>query len=212
MDWLVRLYTGFNKDLFAGECPSPSFNINRSRKAILHFQPPAVLEVGRMATTATMEGVVDDLLHSLVHIYNHIEGVLDHTTHNQYHNQSFADRATSIGLYVAKHKSRGWSLTFVDEKKARAASGTVLIPDNESKGKLAKVILGLQPSDDDLERLKEQVRTVVAGRTAKQYSYKYVCRCASPHNAVRTGRGPESDHALDATCNRCKAQFRLSKD
>lgn len=210
MDWLLRLYIEFNTDLFNGECPSPTFTINRSRKAIIHFQPPAVLEVGSMATKASLLDAITDLLHCLVHAHNHSKGVLDHTPHNQYHNQRFAEKATSIGLYVARHKARGWSETFVEEKSALVVSAELLAPDDASKAKLADLLAKLAIPAGEMEALSQQVR-LATDRATKQYSFKYICRCKSPHNAVRTGRRPESENALDATCNRCKAKFTLHK-
>lgn len=94
MDWVQEVYSGLNRSLFGGSLPKVGFEVNTSRKTIFHFDPPATVEVGTGMAMASMSDMLDDLVHSMVHMHNYQLGVPDHVG-NQYHNQHFMEACSA---------------------------------------------------------------------------------------------------------------------
>lgn len=210
MEWLSETYNTFNAELFEGKLPKVAFEMNVARKAIFHYSPPSKIEIGADMAKATAATVADDLLHAMVHIKNHKEGVPDHTS-NQYHNQHFSSAALSIGLYVCVLKNRGWALTVSREADARRCE-RVLAPAEKTNQRLRGVIETAAIPTGKLNALRRSVAQRLAAKPKRHFALKYVCLCKPPFNNVRSGRRPDGDHPLDITCNICNAKFVLAED
>lgn len=114
-----NLYQQLSEALYETPLPQPRFEKNLGRKFVFHYRSPNIVEIGGLAITAKRIQILDDMAHVLVHVVNHMQGVQDHTA-NQYHKHEFRDAALAIGLIVACHPTRGWGLTFSQEKDAKA--------------------------------------------------------------------------------------------
>jgi hypothetical protein len=206
MLWLDETYCFFNSTLFKGELPQVFFTINADRKAIFHFVPPYTMEVcAKMDEVSSITEVLDDLLHSMIHIANHRSGLPDYTA-NQYHNAHFCSAALSLGFYVVKSKGRGWAITFSNREAAK--DQVYVKPSVAANKKLRSAISQIKLNSRNLEDLKGLIHEKLSTKNTREYLLRYVCRCEPPYNAVRTGRKPDGDHPLNATCNDCGACFQ----
>ena len=108
---LERCFNHLSEGLFDSRLRTPTFTIQPEKKVILRFMPESYhILVGSEFATASVEGICESLLHEMVHIWNLYKKVVDCTS-NQYHNRKFLDAALHVGLYVLRHKTKGWGVT-----------------------------------------------------------------------------------------------------
>lgn len=198
-----------NERLFEGTLASPTFEKDLGRKCVFHFTPPNSYQYGSEIVTAAADVVTADLLHTMIHAKNHASGVVD-STQNQYHNTHFLQEALRIGFCVVWHKSRGWSLTFPDPEEA-GKLGKFRCPDDTANRTLRAVLAEVKFPKGPLATWQRGLAGELADKPKKTFLLKYICKCPTPHNNVRSGRRPEGDHPLDITCNVCKAKFVVER-
>jgi len=68
------------------------------------------------------EEIMETLVHEMVHHANALDGI-DDCSRNQYHRESFRDRAESVGLVVEKEGRRGWSKTALSNELKERIQG-----------------------------------------------------------------------------------------
>jgi hypothetical protein len=217
MQWLTEVYDGLNEKLFESALPPVTFELNVTRKAIFHYVNPttldpvesAGLEVGADMATASQAAIIDDLIHCMIHIRNHQQGVPDHTIPNQYHNRHFMSLALQVGMTLAQHPNRGWALTFSTPPNG-SRKLKLVHPQPAVRLRLQRVLAKIDLPKKELSGFRAQIRTRLTGKQSKEYLLKYTCQCAAPYNTIRSGRRPDGDHPLDITCNVCRGKFKLA--
>lgn len=205
-------YSELNKQLFSGRLPEPEFRYATNRKGIFSFVRPNVIQIGGEVCQATPVEALDELVHVMVHILNHLDGVVDHTQ-NQYHNANFRDTALAMGLVVGCHKSRGWGVTSSDEQRIDCMK--LATPCDAARQRLAKAYKTVRDvanfSDASFEAVRgDAIRLVESKPAKKQFLLRYTCKCPPPHNSIRSGRRPDGSNPLHAKCLTCGAKFCLS--
>lgn len=179
---LRRAFTFLNGELFDSELPTPAFVIGGTKKSVFSFDRLNYqIATEKLFGKAPFEAMLDDLIHQMCHISNHMKGIKDETN-GGYHNRKFAKIADNVGLKTTKQKGRGHVVEIGVGKKA--------IFDE-----LRKAL------NCDLFVAKEE-------KTKKKYFLKYVCGCPSPHNSIRSGRRPDGQHKLNVVCQDCGQIFK----
>jgi hypothetical protein len=205
---LERVFNVFNRCLFGNKLRSPTIAIYLEKKVIFRYLPESDhLVVGAKFASASVEEVYESLLHEMCHIANHAEKEIDCTA-NQYHNSKFLDTALFVGMYVIRHKTRGWGITkFVPHigEKARKP-GAVAVHRRDEACAEADINKELF-----CETQKEIKRTLKIRGPKKVCFLKYECDCPPPHNSIRSGRRPTGSYPLSVKCGVCGALFRCSE-
>lgn len=203
---LINAYQTFNKELFEDQLPVNDFITNPKRSGIFSFSPPATVAFCKHFPDVTKQAILDDLIHQMIHIENYQRGIEDHTS-NQYHKRNFCTRALEVGLNVGYDSSRGWAITSTsvdfNSKKIRRAEKKIT-------KKLVSLYDHIDLSLDIIVDFQNQLRVEFENRQLKQYQLKYICSCDPPHNTIRSGRRPDGQRPLDASCNICNAKFVIS--
>lgn len=201
-----KAYKLLNQDLFQSKLPTVDFSISLSRKDIFQFSSPNVFEIGTGLITARPVDIIDDLLHNMVHVYNHIQDTQD-VTQNQYHNLAFCDKALEVGLIVTCHKTRGWGVTHTDpdveEEKIRH-------PEKKASSRRSLSYSKIELPVEGLAEFQSQLQERLGCKPIKQFQFKYICRCDPPF-IVRVGTRPDGDRCLLAECKRCNTNFVLDE-
>lgn len=206
IDLFTKAYDLLNQGLFNSKLPTVGFTSTLTRKDILHFAPPDVFEIGTGFITARPVEIIDDLLHNMVHVYNHVNGEQDVTT-NQYHNLAFCDKALGVGLIVTCHKTRGWGITHTDPD---AKTDKIRTPKDDVNQKRNAVYDEIKFPVEDLAKYQRKLQDSLEDKPNKQFQFKYVCKCEPPH-IVRVGTRPEGPRSFEAKCLRCDTNFALDE-
>lgn len=106
--------------------------------------------------------VVGTLLHEMVHLYCHMNGIKDTSRQGWYHNQQYKKAAEAHGLIVTKSDKYGWAHTKLDEETSKW---------------LAK-----RKATEDFG-LHRRAVPKKQRKTVKSHSIKYQCPCCG--NSVR---------------------------
>ena len=201
-----KAYQLLNQDLFHSKLPTVEFSISLSRKDIFQFSSPNLFEIGTGLITARPVEIIDDLLHNMVHVYNHTHDKQD-VTQNQYHNLDFCEKALEVGLIVVCHKTRGWGVTHtdpdVDIEKIRH-------PNKESASKRSLTYGKIELPVDGLAEFQSELQERLGDKPIKQFQFKYICQCEPPF-IVRVGTRPDGDRCLLAECKHCNTKFVLDE-
>lgn len=204
-DCLESLYKSFNKSFFRGNLPRPNFVPNLQRRQTFYFRSPAIIEVGSGFAEASKERILDDLLHSMIHLHNWSVGKPD-VTRNQYHRNEFSALAVKLGLFVAYQHTRGWAVTASNRQRLSSFS-RIRAP--ECRDRLRQIYEQVHWPAEEIAKLQDQINEDMIARPRKQFQFKYVCNCDSPF-IVRVGRRPDSPTPFQAVCNYCNTKFVLA--
>lgn len=204
---LKKTFKQLNEMLFENELKEVEFVINLGKKTIFSFKKPDLFEIGSLSIVSSERVILDDLVHTMIHLYHFQNNIEDYTS-NQYHHRCFCEKALQVGFFVGLHSTRGWSLTTSDSNDLKEGS-KFRKPDKFATEKLLvcyhKVVWGSM-----LEKFKFQLKSIIKARPRKDYQLKYVCNCA-PQVIVRSGKRPDSCTPLNITCNECRSKFFLEK-
>jgi hypothetical protein len=207
IDLFTKAYESLNKGLFDSKLPTTiEFSPTLNRKDIFHFGPPDVFEIGTGFITARPVEIIDDLLHNMVHVYNHVQDTPD-VTQNQYHNLAFCEKALDVGLIVVCHKTRGWGVTHTDPD---ALTDKIRHPKETATTKRSEVYDQIKLPDESLAEFQRELQEKLGDKPAKQFQFKYVCKCDPPF-IVRVGKRPDGDRPFDARCGYCDTIFVLDE-
>ena len=121
---LERLFDAFNKELYAGKLPFPAITIQTTgnRNAYGWFWAETWESEGKKVHELNMsaeylsrdvEDICETLLHEMVHLYCHENGI--HDCKNNYHNKSFKEACAYIRLNCEKGSRNGFSLTSLSD-------------------------------------------------------------------------------------------------
>ena len=203
---LEQIFHHFNATLFQNRLCLPVHVIQVDKKVVVRYEGKSRhMTIGDKFATATIQQILVEYLHEMVHMYNQVLGVDDCTS--QYHNKHFMSAAIGIGLHVVRTKSQGWAITgttpFQDVK-----ADDYRKPPQESEANLLKAIAALKISERDIETTQKQMRDILKKtKPPKPCFLKYECQCPPPHNSIRSGRRPTGPHAPKITCKVCKCDF-----
>lgn len=116
--FFLRTYMVFNKELYRGILPLPDFFVVLSRKECKNewctsFNGSITVKITYNSLIKSIEKdtVLQDLLHQMVHIYCHINGIKDTTRQGRYHNRNFRQVAQDYGLEVETDPGCGARIT-----------------------------------------------------------------------------------------------------
>ena len=206
INFLLKTFDHLNSCLFEAKLATPLFEVKIDRDDIFYFVKPNTIQIGSAFCAISLNQVIDELLHCMIHIRNHQEKLPDHTV-NQYHNQHFANVALGIGMTVQKQKSRGWSLVSVS---SYIGPNDFLTPDTTKQKNLHKIVSTIKLSDKGFCNFQTEIRNGFKANPKRQFLLKYTCSCHPPHNTIRSGRRPDGAHPLNVTCNICGQKFSHS--
>jgi predicted SprT family Zn-dependent metalloprotease len=202
-DYLDEFFRSFNASFFQGRLPKTTFVPNFQRKQTFFFRSPRIIEVGLGFLEANKEVMLDDLLHSMIHLHNWSVGKPD-VTRNQYHRNEFSAMAVKVGLFVAYQHARGWAVT-ASERKRLSSYSRIRAP--ECRDQLREAYQQIE-WPKDMAAVQHRVAAEVSARPRKQFQFKYVCQCNPPY-IVRVGRRPDGATPFKAICDYCNAKFVL---
>lgn len=127
------------------------------------------------------EAVAESVIHEMVHLVNHANGIKD-TTKN-YHNAKYKDTAEQFGLIVEKGgKTIGYGYTSLGAELN------------------ARVIAELQPDASAYDLVLRELEKAKPKKTKKQ-AVTWDCGCTKVRASVK----------VDATCNACGKKFKKAK-
>lgn len=201
---IEEAYKKLNDKLFGSRLPLPNIQVDISRKYVMRWELAGnFLYIGAPFAKATTLGVLEALVHEMIHIENHQKEITD-VKANQYHNSKFLKSALAIGFFVRRHPSQRWSLT-----TAHMPSASCHKPDSEQNKKLLAVLESINFCPKNLEKdINFVMATLKDSKPTKSFFLKYECKCPPPHNSIRSGRRPDSPNALDILCRKCQAVFQ----
>jgi hypothetical protein len=205
-----RSFHHFNIHLFDEQIPLPSFLQSIDRRQGIRFSASedgnSLIALGYEVCRLEVGDLLGELLHEMVHAYNHVRGLID-VTSNQYHNGVFLEGALRIGLCVVRHKTRSWGYTFIEP---RLGTLEQRLATEEARANLAGLIQHLNFDTTILLACRAGLK--IKKDRPKQFLIKWVCDCPPPHNSIRSGRRPHSQHAPRLRCETCKTLLRPEDD
>jgi hypothetical protein len=206
---LEKVFDVLNQAFFDGKLPTPSFLIQIEKKVIFRFVPESYnLVIGSKFAESSLEQILVDMLHKMVHIYNKNRNMCDCTS-NQYHNKKFLEVALRVGLFVTRHKTRGWGVTHLSKENNKSTRK----PFPRDVEYRSKVLKKLSINTEVIEQAQSEIAAIVQAKGKSKVCFlKYECGCPPPHNSIRSGRRPDGLHPLNATCMICGKPFVCSKD
>ena len=207
-----RVYEVLNSRLFEGKLKPVKIEIQpRKKVALRYFSESETLVIGSDFTNlkhgAPGHEILTALLHEMIHIRNHQNGVVDCTT-NQYHNKNFLQSALAVGLVVIKHKTQGWAITTTIYPRNVVDRDYIRKPQKEATLSLMEVFNSIKLDKSICKNARTAIRMKLKEeKPTKNYFLKYVCNCHPPHNSIRSGRRPDGPNALHIQCLDCRSTF-----
>jgi len=200
---LEKVFKIFNKHVFGNKLKFPKHILQPDKKVVFRFVPESYsFLIGSKFSTLKHCNLLSEYLHEMVHIENYRLGIIDLTS-NQYHNKQFLKTALGVGFYVSKHKNQGWAVT--QFKKGLDFEKPVPLIEKKLTSCLKQIDIDL--NSIDLGQL--EVLRISTLQPAKICFLKYVCKCAPPHNSIRSGRRPDGPNPLNILCKECGSGFVL---
>lgn len=202
---MAALFDHFGAKLFGGAIRRPStLYLDPSKLFSCKWMASSNAIVAGSSAILSCVGFHVDYLHELVHLHRYQR---DGSQSGHYHDRFFGNDACSVGLYVRRHSTHGWSLTTIEPPDQ---PDRTLAPTAEARERLASVIQS-SPMNAVWQGCATEVGLALRQQTpSKKFLLKYVCDCPPPHNSIRCGRRPGSPQAPDIRCNRCGGCFRCS--
>lgn len=118
-----RMFKSLNEALFEGMLPTPILYFHdqhqsrTSKEEKWESQGKLRYEIGLSldAINLSIEELTSELLHEMIHLYCHENGINDTSRGGTYHNGQFKEVAENYGLICNKDEKRGWTTTPSDE-------------------------------------------------------------------------------------------------
>jgi len=202
---LNKAYGVLNENLFEGNLQPPSFRVDLTVKPAFRYRgerSPDII-IGAGFSEISVNGILDGLLHVMIHVRNYALGIEDCTT-NQYHKRAFSEKALDLGLAVMKTPSRGWGVT-TSQRSEWLKFEEVRTPTSLQVRKRHDAYEKVHINLATLSKFKAEIKEKLNSVKKKQFQFKYVCECPPPHNSIRSGR-----KHLNAGCRDCGAKYKIS--
>lgn len=206
---MQEAYQAINNGLFGGTLFTVNILVSPKRKFSIKFvHEENSIIIGGGLSRLDSANILPQLLHEMVHIFNHQKGIED-VTANQYHaTKYFLPIALSVGLVVIKHKSQGWSITSVAVPPNSVGKEFIRKPDDATIQKRDDVFGKIFFNKDLIAKTQEEIKKRADdSKPAKTFFLKYICNCPPPHNSIRSGRRPDGINALNIVCMNCRSKF-----
>lgn len=123
---LQVMYTRYNAHCFGGSLPTDcviSLEPAGKKKALGWFTTAETWEIqnekkyGIVIASDHLDrpplDILGTLVHEMVHLHNHLDGIEDCSRSGQYHNTKFKSAAEAAGLAVEKMQGFGWAKTWI---------------------------------------------------------------------------------------------------
>jgi len=203
---LERAFSVLNAKLFGGILKMPPVVIDTKKKLSIRYQSENLV-IGIDFINIDYHDLLLVLLHEMIHIANHQEGVVDCTA-NQYHNKRFLAKALEVGLVVKKHKTQGWGITGTNIPKGGVDGDLVRVPEKPAIQRRVKTFNEVNIDKQIFREAKNNIADKAGrARPPKACFLKYVCKCPPPHNSIRSGRRPDGANPLRIRCEQCGSLF-----
>src|SRR4051812_40726923 len=124
---LQRTFEVLNHHLFSDALRMPDFIFMPKKKvAVRYISDTNQMVFGGDLSGLDVQGLLISLLHEMVHMRNHAQGIVDCRS-NQYHNKEFMQAAVAVGLVCVRHRNQGWvtSLTVPKGEEAEVPPADV---------------------------------------------------------------------------------------
>lgn len=201
---LENLFSQLNEGFFGGELPIPTHVVHPEKKVVFKFTSNSyTIWIGSKFSDSKQD-IVLFYLHEMIHIWNMKHRTVDCTS-NQYHNKRFLEKALECGLYVARHKTQGWSRVSWDSIKAKKID--LCVPKQAAIDKRKQIVSAIKVNNDIIGDAQDTLRGLLFCNKPKQCFLKYACKCPAPHNSIRSGRRPDGPNALSIKCEKCGEVF-----
>jgi hypothetical protein len=212
VEQIEAAYDVLNRRLFGRVLPKCEMTFSPRSKHLIRWMPESdQYSIGSELAVATLQDILVQLAHEMVHRKNSMDGLVDCTS-NQYHNHKFLAVALGVGLYVAYQKTQGWCTTLA-EAPVGYDPQSVKVPESQALKRREEAFAKCELTEEAVEAAREQIRRVTQqNRRPKVYFMKYQCACPGPHNSIRSGRRPDGAHALRITCQACMQPFKCVHD
>ena len=212
MKQFEALYDHLNKCLFKGEMPPPKFTFDISKKFAMRWDRDSIVIGSELVSLNGFDFLIS-LAHEMIHIQcDRLR--LEDLGINQYHKKDFMNVALSLGFFVVKHKSQGWSIISPVAPRNTTNSLAVKIPSADSNRALAETLETCRLDRESFRREMASLQeAILQSPPSKTFFLKYVCGCPEPHNSIRSGRRPLSKNQHpDAMCKTCGADYVCVSD
>ena len=208
VQFLNKVFQYANIDMFNNELPTPVITIQSSPKSYGHFVADSkawtidngdgtkrgAYEINISAGTLNrpIENIVSTMIHEMVHLYCHINGLHHVSSHRQYHTKVFKAEAEKRGLSISNGGYIGWSVTEPTERILDFCIEHQLedIRINRTEYNMLSFIGGGAKSGGN----------VPTGTTKKGNSFKWICPCC---NATVRSTKP----TVNILCGDCGVAF-----
>ena len=125
--YLNKVFDLLNEAFFENALSRPTITIQSTPRAYGHFTlnkdtwvstlgGTHEINIGAGTLARPIENVCATMLHEMIHLYNHENGIQDCSRGNTYHNKKFKQAAESHGLTVEHSDKYGWSHTSPTEE------------------------------------------------------------------------------------------------
>ena len=109
---IKKIFYFFNKTFFQSKLKFVNIQIDFKRKFCFNFDKNKnILFMGRCVFDES--SFLTCLLHEMIHIF-HLQKGKNDVGPNSYHKKVFMEECVEKGIFVVKHKSRGWSILMLD--------------------------------------------------------------------------------------------------
>ena len=206
------VFDGLNASLFGGEIPGAKFTFDISKKFAMRWDQESVVIGSEFVSLNCLDFLIA-LVHEMVHMQCR-RLRLDDLGINQYHKKDFMSVALSLGFFVVKHKSQGWSIISPVAPRNTTNSLAVKVPVADSNRALCETLDNIKFDREGFKRDMATLQTaIMQNPPSKTFFLKYVCGCPEPHNSIRSGRRPLSgkNHPA-AMCKSCGADYVCVSD
>lgn len=200
---LEKVFDKINSELYNNELVRPVITVQTGRRTVLGWcsaserwinEKKRVYEINIVAENLnrTKEGIIETLLHEVVHLYNCQRGVSDCNS-QQYHNKNFKEVAEAHGLNVEKMKNRGFAYTTLNEEGKKFAESLDFNFDTVRICTELPEDTGTQNGKDPRKTPKAKTvstRTItyecpVCGRRVRFHNYKLNIICGECHEKFK---------------------------
>ena len=202
---IKKIFYFFNNTFFQSKLKFVNIQIDFKRKFCFNFDKNKnILFMGRCVFDES--SFLTCLLHEMIHIF-HLQKGKNDVGPNSYHKKVFMEECVEKGIFVVKHKSRGWSILMLDFPRNVVDARFVVQPSDLCIQKRINAFIFLKKTfnwEAFYDSTKKSLKTL---EKTKSYNYKYICGCLPPQNSIRSGRNPNGFNPLKASCEECKMSF-----
>ena len=169
---IKKIFYFFNKTFFQSKLKFVNIQIDFKRKFCFNFDKNKnILFMGRCVFDES--SFLTCLLHEMIHIF-HLQKGKNDVGPNSYHKKVFMEECVEKGIFVVKHKSRGWSILMLDFPRNVVDARFVVQPSDLCIQKRINAFIFLKKTfnwESFYDSTKKSLKTL---EKTKSYNYKYI--------------------------------------